>query len=78
MIPRTLRIDELLLRLPSLDDEQARRLAQDIAERLARSVGRMEMYPLPAGVALSVRVPQGTPDDELAETITQRILEALQ
>ena len=77
MMPRTLRIDELLLRLPSLDEEQARRIAEDVADRLARAVGRTEMYPLPAGAALSIRIPDGTPREELAEMITQRILEAL-
>jgi hypothetical protein len=76
-MPRTLRIDELLLRLPSLDETQARRIAEDVAARLARAVGRTEMYPVPAGAALSVRVPDGTPAEELAETIARRILEAL-
>jgi hypothetical protein len=77
MIPKTLRIDELLLRLPSLDEAHARRIAEDVADRLARAVGRTEMYPLPAGAMLSVRIPDGTPPDELAETISRRILEAL-
>jgi hypothetical protein len=77
MIPETLRIDELLLRLPSLDEEQARRIADDVADRLARAVGRTEMFPVPAGAALSIRIPAGTPFEQLAETITRRILEAL-
>jgi hypothetical protein len=77
MMPQTLRIDDLLLRLPSLDEEQAHRIAKDVADRLARTVGRTEMYRLPAGAALSIRIPDGTPRDELAETITRRILEAL-
>jgi hypothetical protein len=77
MMPQTLRIDELLMRLPSLDEEQARRIARDVADRLARAVGGIEMYPVPAGAALSIRIPDGTPRDELAETITRRILEAL-
>jgi hypothetical protein len=77
MMPQTLRIDELLMRLPSLDEEQARRIARDVADRLARAVGRTEMYPVPAGAGLSIRIPDGTPHDELAETITRRILEAL-
>lgn len=77
MILETLRIDELLLRLPSLDETRARRIAEDVSARLARAVGRTDMYPVPAGVALSVRIPAGTPPDELAETIARRILEAL-
>jgi hypothetical protein len=35
------------------------------------------MYPIPAGASLSVRIPNGTPPEELAETIARRILEAL-
>jgi hypothetical protein len=35
------------------------------------------MYPIPAGASLSIRIPDGTPPEELAETITRRILEAL-
>jgi hypothetical protein len=77
MIPETLRIDELLLRLPSLDEVQARRLAEDVADRLASAVGRTEMYSIPAGARLSVRIPAGTPPEELAETIARRILEGL-
>jgi hypothetical protein len=77
MIAETLRIDELLLRLPSLDETQARQIAEDVSARLVRAVGRAEMFPVPAGVALSVRIPAGTPPDELADTIARRILEAL-
>ena len=77
MIPETLRIDELLLRVPDLQPEQARRLAADVAARLARALGRMEMYPVPDGATLSVRVPPGTPRGELARVIAGQILEAL-
>ena len=77
MTPETLRIDELLLRLPSLDEAQAHRIADDVAERLSRAVGRVEMTALPAGATLSIRIPAGTPDSDLAETIAHRILEAL-
>jgi hypothetical protein len=77
MTPETLRIEDLLLHLPSLDEAEARRIAKGVAERLARAVGRTEMYAVPAGAALSIRIPEGTPREELAETITRRILEAL-
>ncbi|WP_266182085.1 hypothetical protein [Dyella humicola] len=77
MMPRTLRIDELVLRLSALDEEQGGRIAKDVANRLARAVGRMEMYPIPAGAVVSIRISDGTPHEEMAEMITQRILEAL-
>ena len=77
MIPETMRIDELLLRLPSLDEAQARQIAEEVSARLARALGRTEMFPVPAGSALSVRIPAGTPPERLAETIANRILEAL-
>lgn len=77
MIPDTIRIEELLLRLPGLDEERGRRIAGDVAARLAAALGRTELYPLPAGASLRVRVPAGTPPEDLAETIAGRILEAL-
>ena len=77
MMAETLRIDELLLRVPDLQPEQARRLAADVAARLARALGRTEMYPVPHGALLWVRVPAGTPRGELAEVIAGQILEAL-
>ncbi|HKA31494.1 MAG TPA: hypothetical protein VKH82_19075 [Candidatus Binatia bacterium] len=77
MIPETLRIDELLLRVPNLQPEEARRLAADVAALLARALGRTEMYPVPHGASLSVRVPPGTPHRELARVIAGQILEAL-
>jgi hypothetical protein len=77
MIPETLRIDELLLRLPGLDEAQARQIAEEVSARLAEAVGRTDMFPVPAGAVLSVRIPAETPAAELTETITRRILEAL-
>ena len=77
MIPETLRVDELLLRLPELDEEDARRLAVDVSARLARALGRTEMYPLPDGASLSVRIPPDTPRRDLARVIADRSLEAL-
>jgi hypothetical protein len=78
MIPETLRIDELLLRVPGLDEDQARWLAQDVAALLARQFGRHEMYPVPARALLHVRIPHGTPRRELAAAIAAQILEAIQ
>jgi hypothetical protein len=77
MNPETLRIDELVLRLPSVEEARARLIAKDVAERVASAVGRTEMYTIPAGAALSVYIPAGTPTEDLAETIARRILEAL-
>ena len=77
MIPETMRIDELLLRVPDLEPEQARRLAGDVAARLARALGRTEMYPVPNGASVSVRIPPGTPRRELAQVIADQIMEAL-
>jgi hypothetical protein len=77
MIPETLRIDELLLRVTDLEPDQARRLAADVGARLARALGRTEMYPVPVGASLLVRVSPGTPRGELAQLIAGQILEAL-
>jgi hypothetical protein len=77
MISETLRIDEMLLRVPQLSEDQARWLAQDVAELLARALGRTEIYPLPAGALLNIRIPHGTPRSELAGTIASQIIEVL-
>ena len=77
MIPETLRIDELLMRLPGIDETEAREVAGNVAARVARALGRTDMIPLPAGSVLRVRIPAGVPREELAETIAERILEAL-
>ena len=77
MIPDTLRIDELLLRLPGIDEPTARQIAEDVAARLARALGRDEMFPVPAGSSLRVQIPAGVPRADLAETIAGRILEIM-
>lgn len=77
MSPDTIRIDELLLRLPSLDESRARLIARDVSARLARAFGRRDMPPLPRRDTLTVHIPDGVPAERLAEIIAARIVEAL-
>jgi hypothetical protein len=77
MSPDTIRIDELLLRLPTLDESRARLIAEDVSARLAGALGRRRMMPIPRRDALSVHIPDNVPAEQLAELIAARILEAL-
>jgi hypothetical protein len=73
----SLEIRDLTLRIPGLDRFEARRLAQDVARCLADElVGR----PLSARARLDhlhLRIPPGTPEQELARLIARRIREEL-
>ena len=70
------RIGKLNLRIPGDDPQMARRVADGLAENLARKV--------PAGMRseigsldVRVRVPAGASDAEMSEAISEAILKAL-
>jgi hypothetical protein len=77
VIFETLRIDDLLLRVPGVDERDAPRLAREVGARLARALDRAEMSDVPAGATLHVRIPYGTPRGEMADVVARQILEAL-
>ena len=77
MAAETVRIDELVLRVPGLGKEEAQRLGQEvvqrIADRLPPQVRLRHLRALDLRVAISVR----TPRRKLAQLITDPILEKL-
>jgi len=75
---RTIEIDELVLRLPGLDRERARAVAEHVAELLARALSVRELSSVPAGLALRIRLGNDTPAGDLPVAITRQILEALE
>ncbi len=73
----TVRIDELHLRVPGLSAEEARRLGEEVAWRMADALpveGRVEHL---GALDLRLTVPSGTPRDRLAEEIARAILQKL-
>ncbi|HEY0476966.1 MAG TPA: hypothetical protein VGD37_05550 [Kofleriaceae bacterium] len=69
-------IDELVLRIPGLDAETARRVAEEVARRLAGGLRSVGPLPIPAGASLRITLPSAQVPD-LAAEIAARILEAL-
>jgi Mg2+/Co2+ transporter CorB len=78
MEAEVVRIDGLLLRLPGLSEEEARRVAGEVMQRIAERIpdagkefnfGRLD---------LRISVPQGIGRDRLAKEIAQEILRKLQ
>jgi hypothetical protein len=78
MSPETVRIDELVLRLPGVDVDRAHALADEVARRLAQALRVRALVSVPAALALRVRVPDRTPPEEMAESIARQVLEALE
>ena len=70
-----IQIDEMLIRVPGLNEEEGRRLGEDVARLVA---GR-----LPQGVAarhiaaLNVQLPAAPGKGQLAETIADQIIQQL-
>lgn len=78
---RTVEIEELVLRVAAddagLDRAAAAELGRAVAEILARELELREVYDVPAGIALRVRVAPGLSRDEMAQAIAGQVLEAL-
>jgi len=69
------RIEELVLRVPGLTVDEARRLAADVARRVAERLPAATR-PLHLGALdLRITVPRGTPRSELAATLATQIVE---
>ncbi len=69
-----IRIDQLRLRVPGLTAQEAHKLGEEVARRVADalpSYGRVEHL---ASLDLRIFVPSGTPKDRLAERIAHEIL----
>ena len=77
MNAETVRIDELSLRVPGISTEEARRLGEDVARRIASALppdGRTEHL---GALDLRVSIPHGMPRDQLAIAIARGILEKM-
>jgi hypothetical protein len=77
MARNTVQIGELRLRIPGVSREEAKRMGQDVAQRVSESLparGRSEHL---GAVDMRVSVQKGTPRDQIARLITRSILEKL-
>jgi hypothetical protein len=77
VVPERVIIEELGMRFPWLEPEDARRVAVGVAERVGR--GLAEAIPLRRVGSLDVRVPMptGASPERLIEVIAQAILEGI-
>jgi hypothetical protein len=74
-------IDEIVLRVPNLSPDDARRLGHEVAARLSEALGRL-LDDNPAsidlgGLDLRMTVKDATRREELARAITDRIVASL-
>lgn len=69
------RIDELVLRVPGLSPDEARRLGRDVTERV---FARLEAAPMHLGrLDLRLTLPPGLPLEDLADRVANAIVEQL-
>ena len=71
------KIDSLNLCMPGVSKEEARAMGQNVAERVARSLPERTKNTHLGAVFLRVRVPVGTPRDEIEKLVALSILEKL-
>jgi hypothetical protein len=74
-------IDEIVLRVPNLSEDDARRLGREVAERVGEALGRM-LSEEPAsvdlgGLDLRMTVTDTTSRERLTEAIAARIIASL-
>jgi hypothetical protein len=77
MARNTVKIEKLHLRIPGLSREEARRMGEDVAQRISESLpakGRRERL---GALEMRVRIQPETSRDGLARLIAQSILEKL-
>lgn len=70
------RIDELVLRVPGLSPDEARRLGRDVTERV---FARLDAAPMHLGrLDLRLTLPLGLPLEELADRVANAIVDQLE
>ncbi len=72
MRSRSIRINEMRLRVPGLSARDAQRLAESVAQRLAENPGGLRSRSIPA-IGLRIRSSKSDSVEQLAETIAARI-----
>ncbi len=70
-------IDTLHLQIPGLNEEEARRLGEDVAERLAERAPTHGVQLHLGALDLRLTVPPGTPLPRMASLIAEAILKGL-
>jgi len=70
-------IDELVLRVPGLSADDARRVAADVARRVGHGLAAALPAASLGALELRVEVPAGTPPELLAERLAHAILKGL-
>jgi hypothetical protein len=73
----TIEIRDLVLRVPGIDRAQARRVAHEVAARLAAELPGWDVRSVPSALDLRIVLPHGSRPDALAELISAQIVRAL-
>ena len=76
-MPKTVEIETLHLRLPGLSREEARRAGEEVAERVSLELPAYGKQQQLGALDLRVKLPVGTPRDQIAKLIALAILEKL-
>lgn len=77
MADRFMRVNELRLRVPGLSAEEGRAFGEDVARRVAETLSQ-QMNPRQLGaLTLKVRLPAGTPHNQVAGAVAKAILRGL-
>jgi len=74
----SLHIEQLCLRVPGLTKQEAHRLAEEVAHRVADALPAEHSVRHLGMLDLRISIPQGVPKELLAERIAERILMGLQ
>jgi len=73
-----IRIDQLRLRVPGLTEQEAHKLGEEVARRVADALPAQSRVEHLGLLDLRISVPTGTPKDQLAQHIAEEILKRLQ
>jgi hypothetical protein len=77
MAHNAVQIERLHLRIPGLSREEAQRTGEEVAARVARSLPAYGEKQRLGALDMRVKLPLGTPRDQIAKLIALSILEKL-
>jgi hypothetical protein len=77
MARNAVQIDQLQLRIPGLSRKEGRRMGEEVAERISQSLPADGKNQQLGALTMRVKLPVGTPRDQIAKLIALSILEKL-
>ena len=68
-----IRIDEMILRIPGVDEEEGRQIAQKLTSRLSEALSENESSGIVDDIKINLRLDKSDPD-EITDAILEQIL----